>query len=102
VFEKLPLAGGMMAVGIPEYRLPRNQLAIEIRVIEKMGVEIKTGVAFGKDIILVQNYQAIPIKESKQTKLFPYCIRASQMSLIASSFLKNLLGTISVECTRIL
>jgi len=52
VFEKLPVAGGMMAVGIPEYRLPRNLLATEIGVIEKMGVEIRTGVAFGKDITL--------------------------------------------------
>ncbi len=52
VFEKLPVAGGMMAVGIPAYRLPRNELAAEIAIIEKMGVEIKTGVAFGQDITL--------------------------------------------------
>lgn len=49
VFEKLPVAGGMMAVGIPLYRLPRKTLANDIGVIQKMGVEIKTGVAFGKD-----------------------------------------------------
>jgi heterodisulfide reductase subunit A2 len=52
VFEKLPMAGGMMAVGIPEYRLPRDILAEEIALIEKMGVTIKTGVTFGKDITL--------------------------------------------------
>jgi heterodisulfide reductase subunit A-like polyferredoxin len=52
IFEKLPVAGGMMAVGIPAYRLPRNELAAEIAIIEKMGVEIKTGVAFGTDITL--------------------------------------------------
>jgi len=52
VFEKLPVAGGMMAVGIPEYRLPRDILAAEIKTIEDMGVEIKTGVAFGADITL--------------------------------------------------
>jgi heterodisulfide reductase subunit A-like polyferredoxin len=50
VFEKLPVAGGMMAVGIPAYRLPRDILAKEIKIIEDMGVEIRTGVAFGKDI----------------------------------------------------
>jgi len=50
VFEKLPVAGGMMAVGIPLYRLPRETLATEIGVIEKMGVEIKTGVTFGKEV----------------------------------------------------
>jgi heterodisulfide reductase subunit A-like polyferredoxin len=52
VFEKLPVAGGMMAVGIPAYRLPRDVLAAEIKVIEDMGVEIRTGVAFGSDITL--------------------------------------------------
>jgi heterodisulfide reductase subunit A-like polyferredoxin len=52
VFEKLPVTGGMMAVGIPEYRLPRDILAAEIKVIEDMGVEIKTGVTFGEDITL--------------------------------------------------
>ncbi len=52
IFEKLPVAGGMMAVGIPKYRLPRNLLATEIGIIEKMGVEIKTNVAFGTDITL--------------------------------------------------
>ncbi|UCF58155.1 MAG: FAD-dependent oxidoreductase, partial [Deltaproteobacteria bacterium] len=52
VFEKLPVEGGMMAVGIPEYRLPRDILAAEIQVIQDMGVEIKTGVSFGEDISL--------------------------------------------------
>ncbi len=50
IFEKLPVAGGMMAVGIPEYRLPRNMLQREIDIIRELGVEIKTGVTFGKDI----------------------------------------------------
>jgi len=52
VFEKLPLVGGMMAVGIPEYRLPRELIQAEINVIEEMGVCIKTGVTFGRDITL--------------------------------------------------
>jgi heterodisulfide reductase subunit A-like polyferredoxin len=52
VFEKLPLAGGMMVVGIPEYRLPRDLIQAEINVIEEMGVCIKTGVTFGRDITL--------------------------------------------------
>ena len=52
IFEKLPVAGGMMSVGIPEYRLPRDIIKREIKVIEEMGVTIKTGVTFGKDITL--------------------------------------------------
>jgi formate dehydrogenase beta subunit len=43
VFEALPFAGGMLCVGIPEYRLPREVLDREIKYIEDMGVEIKTG-----------------------------------------------------------
>jgi len=50
IYEKLPVAGGMMAVGIPEYRLPRNMLQREIDIVCDLGVEIKTGVTFGKDI----------------------------------------------------
>jgi NADPH-dependent glutamate synthase beta subunit-like oxidoreductase len=48
VFEALPVAGGMMAVGIPEYRLPRDILRNEIEVIEKMGVEIRLNSPVGK------------------------------------------------------
>ncbi|MGD9211944.1 MAG: FAD-dependent oxidoreductase, partial [Desulfobacteraceae bacterium] len=52
IFEKLPEPGGMMRVGIPEYRLPRDILAGEIGVIEKMGAKIKCNTTFGKDITL--------------------------------------------------
>jgi heterodisulfide reductase subunit A-like polyferredoxin len=52
IFEKLPVKGGMMAVGIPEYRLPKAELQKEIQVIEQLGVEIQTNVEFGKDITL--------------------------------------------------
>jgi len=42
IFEALPKAGGMMQVGIPEYRLPRSVLIPEIEEIRRLGVEIKT------------------------------------------------------------
>ncbi|MDY6964621.1 MAG: NAD(P)-binding protein [Halobacteriota archaeon] len=42
IFEKLPVAGGMMYVGIPRYRLPRDILDAEIDYIKALGVEIKT------------------------------------------------------------
>jgi heterodisulfide reductase subunit A-like polyferredoxin len=50
VFEKLPVVGGMMAVGIPEYRLPRDIIQTEVNTILAMGVEIKTNTTFGQDI----------------------------------------------------
>ncbi|MBU0969437.1 MAG: FAD-dependent oxidoreductase, partial [Proteobacteria bacterium] len=52
IFEKLPVKGGMMAVGIPEYRLPKADLAREIAVVEALGVDIRTSTEFGRDITL--------------------------------------------------
>ena len=50
VFERLPVAGGLMYVGIPEYRLPRDILQAEIDVIKNLGVEIRLNCEIGKDI----------------------------------------------------
>ncbi len=54
VFEKLPVLGGMLTVGIPSYRLPKNIIEAEIQVIRDMGVEFKTGVEIGKDFTIAQ------------------------------------------------
>jgi len=50
IFEQLPVAGGMLHVGIPAYRLPRDVLQDEIGAIERMGVEIRLGVHVGRDV----------------------------------------------------
>lgn len=42
VFEKLPVAGGMLAAGIPDYRLPREIVESEIDMIREVGVRILT------------------------------------------------------------
>lgn len=47
VFEKLPVIGGMMAVGIPEYRLPRDVIGREYRQIQDLGVEIRLNTTIG-------------------------------------------------------
>jgi heterodisulfide reductase subunit A-like polyferredoxin len=52
IFEALAKPGGMLQVGIPEYRLPKEVVRKEIEYITKLGVEIKTGVEVGKDISL--------------------------------------------------
>ncbi|MBL7065716.1 MAG: FAD-dependent oxidoreductase [Anaerolineae bacterium] len=41
VFEALPVAGGMMRVGIPAYRLPHDLLQREIDEIIDLGIELK-------------------------------------------------------------
>lgn len=57
IFEKLPVAGGMLAVGIPDYRLPKNILKQEIDYIEKTGVEIKTGMTLGINFTIDKLFQ---------------------------------------------
>lgn len=50
IFEMMPQAGGMLRYGIPEYRLPKNVLDMEIALIEKLGVEIRTNCKLGRDV----------------------------------------------------
>lgn len=52
VFEKEPRPGGMLVQAIPAYRLPREIVAREVRLIESMGVEIRTQQALGRDFTL--------------------------------------------------
>jgi len=54
VFEKLGEPGGMAAVGIPDYRLPRVILGGEGAFVESFGVTMRYGVALGKDITIDQ------------------------------------------------
>jgi len=52
VFERMPEPGGMMRYGIPGHRLKKYVVANEIAYIQDLGVEMKTGVEFGKDVQL--------------------------------------------------
>jgi heterodisulfide reductase subunit A-like polyferredoxin len=63
IYEALPQPGGMLRVGIPAHRLPREVLAREIEVITNLGVEIKTDTALGRDVtvdgLLADGYKAV-------------------------------------------
>lgn len=52
VYEALPVAGGMLTAGIPEMNLPREVAEAEIDYIKGLGVEIRTGVALGRNFTL--------------------------------------------------
>ncbi len=52
IFEANSKLGGMMAVGIPEFRLPRDILTKETDIIKKLGVDIKLNTRVGKDVKL--------------------------------------------------
>jgi heterodisulfide reductase subunit A len=63
VFEALPRPGGMLAVGIPDYRLPRDVLEKEIDAVSALGVEIRCNTVIGKglslDDLFNRGYEAV-------------------------------------------
>ena len=50
VFESEPVPAGMLAVGVPSYRLPREVIEREVAVIRALGCEIRCGVTIGRDV----------------------------------------------------
>jgi NADPH-dependent glutamate synthase beta subunit-like oxidoreductase len=50
IYEMEPVPAGMLYLGVPAYRLPRNVIESEVEVIRALGVEIRCGVAVGKDV----------------------------------------------------
>lgn len=74
IYEKLPVVGGMMRVGIPEYRLPRNIIDFEYKFLEKLGIDIKFNIEIGKDIKFKQlqiDYDAIVIANGASIGILP-------------------------------
>jgi NADPH-dependent glutamate synthase beta subunit-like oxidoreductase/NAD-dependent dihydropyrimidine dehydrogenase PreA subunit len=63
VFEAQEVAGGMLVLGVPEYRLPREIVRAEIKAIESLGVEIRLNRRLGRDFTLAdlkrQGYEAV-------------------------------------------
>ena len=62
IFEALPVAGGMMRVGIPDFRLPPDVLEREIQLILDTGIEMQLNTQIGKDITLNElrsSYKAV-------------------------------------------
>lgn len=76
IFERFAAAGGMMRYGIPEYRLPYDQLDKDINYILSLGGEIKYNVEVGKDISLDKLhddfeavYTATGLHEGRSTRI---------------------------------
>ncbi len=63
VFEAASVAGGMLRLGVPEYRLPRALIQLEINAILSLGVELRTNARLGRDFGLAelrtQGYEAV-------------------------------------------
>ena len=71
IFERLGEPGGMAAVGIPDYRLPRDIVRYEADMVKRLGVEVRYNTQVGKDItlsqIFEQGYKAVFIGVGAQT-----------------------------------
>jgi formate dehydrogenase beta subunit len=71
IFERLGEPGGMAAMGIPDYRLPRNIVGYEAELVKELGVEIRYNTQVGKDITISQmfeqGYKAIFVGVGAQT-----------------------------------
>lgn len=65
IFEALHTPGGVLAYGIPSFRLPREVLDFEIKKLKSMGVRIETNMVIGKTLsiqdIFDMGYKAIYI-----------------------------------------
>lgn len=54
IYEMEPVLAGMLALGIPQYRLPREVIRAEVEVVEALGVEAVTGCCVGRDVTLAE------------------------------------------------
>ena len=54
VFDRNPVPGGMLTLGIPAFRLEKDVLNAEIDILREMGVEFRCGVEVGKDVTIQQ------------------------------------------------
>jgi len=95
IFEALPVLGGMLRVGVPAYRLPKDVVDEEIQAISDLGVVMKTGVRIGELIKLSdlfdQQYGAlfVAIGAHKDRKLDIAGAEAFEGVVSAVSFLQR-------------
>ncbi len=75
VFEMEPVPAGMLAVGIPEYRLPRQLIEAEVEIIRALGVEFKCNTQVGTDIsfddIRAQHRATVIAVGAKKSRAIP-------------------------------
>ncbi|OUP82929.1 oxidoreductase [Lachnoclostridium sp. An169] len=69
IYEKMDKAGGMLRIGIPVYRLPREIIDHEYRYLDKLGIKFRFGVQVGRDCSfqeLREQYDAVLIAAGAQ------------------------------------
>ncbi len=102
VFEALPIPGGMLAVGIPEYRLPKNKLKEDIEFILSHGVELRTGERIENvKALLGQGYKAVFVASGAHTGR-PLGIEGEELAAVVDSllFLRQRALGLEIACGR--
>jgi NADPH-dependent glutamate synthase beta subunit-like oxidoreductase len=64
VFDSLPYGGGTMLIGVPAFRLPREAIEMDVRLVERLGVTFRFNTTIGKDIPMAdlqRDYDAIAL-----------------------------------------
>ncbi len=64
VLDELPYAGGTMLIGVPAFRLPREAIEMDVRLIERLGVHFRFGVRVGRELTfddLREQFDAVAI-----------------------------------------
>jgi len=64
VFDSLPFGGGTMLIGVPAFRLPREAIEMDVRLVERLGVTFRFDTTVGIDVPfeeLQRDYDAIVI-----------------------------------------
>ncbi len=103
VFDALPFAGGMLRVGIPAYRLPREVLAREVAFLERLGIKFHYNAEFGKtfslDDLVEDGYRAVFLAVGAHESLKLRCPGEDLAGVVgAVEFLRefNLKGEVAV------
>ncbi|MEP7360446.1 MAG: FAD-dependent oxidoreductase [Chloroflexota bacterium] len=64
VFDELPYGGGTMLIGVPAFRLPREAIEMDLKLVERLGVKFRYGIRVGRDVTfedLLKQYDSVAI-----------------------------------------
>ncbi|HEX8938694.1 MAG TPA: FAD-dependent oxidoreductase [Candidatus Limnocylindrales bacterium] len=64
VYDELPYGGGTMLIGVPAFRLPREAIEMDVRLVERLGVRFVYDTRVGRDVSfedLQRQYDAVAI-----------------------------------------
>ncbi|MDF1666943.1 MAG: FAD-dependent oxidoreductase, partial [Planctomycetota bacterium] len=86
IYEMESVLAGMLMLGIPEYRLPRDLIQAEVEVIKALGVEAKTNCCVGKDV------QFSELRERHDAVIVAVGCKKSRKLTIAGGDAKGVLG----------